>query len=257
MLLLRSGARSSIIAFLSGFCVLYVFHRARLSKYSILAAVVAALALILSPGYWDQLNALVFKHAEQAPSDELSDRLLFSRQSAWDAHWEGFLERPILGWGFGIDKDSYFSEWEGEWGSTAVTGRDPVNDVMYALESGGIIGLLAYLYMTALIVKAWLPAPVRALLEVQLRRPGFGSVAMAYETYQVFFCLAALLIGMFQFDNTAFAAGNFFAALFWVSMGTALAFSARIVSALQQPAAEAQAQSTYPNAPFFRRRDRS
>lgn len=252
VLMLQSGARSSIMAFLAGLTVLYVFYKANMSRYSMLAAVAAAFALLVVPDLWERASTFIFKHGGKAPSDALMDRLLFTRQSGWEQHWNGFLQRPLLGWGFGADRDANFSNWQGAWRSTGVVGRDPVNDVMYSLESGGLVGLLAYLFVITLIIKGWFTARVRAVLDFRFRQRDIGPMGQVYDAYRIFFCLCIALITVFEFDNTAMAAGNFFAALMWISMGMALGFYAMIATALQRPGAEPAKPLTFPRPTLVR-----
>ncbi|MBE0622159.1 MAG: O-antigen ligase family protein [Burkholderiales bacterium] len=235
--MLQSGARSSAMAFLCGFFVLYVFYKGRFSKYLMLAAVAVALAVLIAPGLSTQVGDFVFKRAD-TQSESIAERLTSSRIDAWEQSWDGFKQRPILGWGFGIDRNIDLSDWQGEWSSSGFTGRDPVNDVMYSLESGGLVGLSAYLFMLSLLLKAWFPARVRTPLEFALRQPNLRRLALAYDGYRLYFTLAVSLIALFEFDNTAYAVGNFFAALMWLSMGMALGYFAMVAAALQLPMAE-------------------
>jgi O-antigen ligase len=235
ILLIYSGARSSLVAFVGGFLVFYVFYKSRLSRYVVLGIVGVVVALVISPELSERISTFVIKHQE-IKIDSITDRILFSRSSSWESHWEGFNDRPLLGWGFGVDKDSNLSGWTGDWTALGVVGRDPVNDIMYSLESGGIVGLFAYLFMLSLIFKAWIPRTLRSMFDTELRQPGYELLASTYEAWKVFYSLTVLLIVMFELDNTALAAGNFFAALFWVSLSLSMWLCAMLMSSLRRPA---------------------
>jgi len=235
VLLIQSGARSSTLAFLGGFLVMYVLYRSSLSRNLVIGAAIAVAALALSPDLTVRISAFIFKHSEFDQTSEVVDRITASRQTAWENHWQGFKERPWLGWGFGVDRNADLSKWNGDLTALGVTGRDPVNDVMYTLESGGVLGLFAYFYVLALIMKAWIPAPVRATLDTALRRRGNEQLASLYDANKAFVCLTGLLIVMFEWDNTALAAGNFFAALLWVSLGLSLGSHSKLMRSLHRP----------------------
>ena len=233
ILLIKSGARSSTVAFLAGFLVLYVLYKSHLSRYVIFGVVSVAIALVAIPDLPESIGKFVVKQGDEAHSGTTMERLTYSRQASLESSWEGFNERPVLGWGFGLDKDTNLSGWHGEWIAVGANGRDTVNDVTYTLESGGIVGLFAYVFILALIFKAWIPGALRSMLDVRLRRSGYQLLASVYEAQKAFYCLTALLIVMFEFDNTALAAGNFFSALVWVSLGLSLGLQALLMYSLR------------------------
>lgn len=211
VLLLKSYARSSALAAVIGLGVLYLFYRAQISRYVALAATAVALALVAVPNFAEQISERVFKHdiANRLDNTALG-RLLVSREAVFEQQIEGFRERPLVGWGFGVDSDTDLSLWQGEFQSTGFTGRDPVNDTLYTLETGGVVGFLAYAALVALLVGAW----------TQRR---FAAAAMRTDRcsvlYIAFLSLASMLAVLFQLDGTALAAGNFFAVLLWLSIG--------------------------------------
>jgi O-antigen ligase len=232
LLLIRSGARSSLVAFTAGFFVLYLYYAAHLSRYVIAGLVAGLVALIVFPNVSEHVGALVFKGQYVSQASDL-ERLTNTRTPAWDRSWASFKQRPLLGWGFGVDSDTDVSTWDGEWSSLGVTVRDPVNDIMYTLESGGVVGLFAYFFLMSLIIKAWCPRLLRSRLNGLLRGPGYAVAASAHEAQKAFFCLSVMLFVLFEFDNTALAAGNFFAALAWVTFGLALGVHGMLMSRLR------------------------
>jgi len=183
------------------------------------------------------LGDFVLKKALQDNYTESSgalDRFASSRLSTLEKSWRGFEERPLLGWGFGVDSDTDLSRWNGELTALGSTVRDTVNDFTYTLETGGIVGLFAYVLIMSLAFKAWIPWVVRSRMDTGLQRPEYEPLASAYEVQKVFFCLAILLIVMFEFDNTALSAGNFFSALVWVSLGVSIGLYASLMSTLRR-----------------------
>ncbi len=238
LLLIRSGARSSVVAFVGGFLPLLMLYRSRLSRYVVIGAVAVVMALIALPFLSDRISDFLIKHTDiQVEESGLTiDRLTASRSHLWEREWEDFTERPLLGWGFGLDKNSDLSSWNGELAALGITSVDPTNDVMYALEGGGVVGLFAYAFMMSLIFKVWISRALRSMLDVQLRRPGYELLASAYEAQEAFYCVAATLIILFEVDGTALAAGNFFAALLWVSLGLSAGLDARLMYSLRSPA---------------------
>jgi O-antigen ligase len=233
ILLIQSGARSSLLAFAGGFVVFYVFYKSQLSRYVVLGIIGAAVVLIVSPNLPERISEFALKHELQS-DDSITERIFATRTPAWQHHWEGFTERPLLGWGFGLDKDANLLNWHGEWTALGVVGRDPVNDIFYSLESGGIVGLFAYLFVLSLIFKAWIPRALRSMLDAELRQPDYELLASGYEAWKMFYCLTASLIVMFEFDDTAFAA-NFFSALLWTSLGLSLWLHAVLMASVRHP----------------------
>jgi O-antigen ligase len=236
IMLIQSGARSSFLTLLAGLLVFYLLYRSQLPRYVAILGIIGAVSTpIIFPSIQEDISRFVFKKSTDENASTLV-RVLSSHQPVLDKHWEGFKERPLLGWGFGLDKDTKLSRWNGSWSSTAATGRDPVNDIMYTLESGGVVGLFSYVFLLSVIFKAWIPAAERSMLKARLRQPGYEPLSLMYETQKIFYCLAAALIVMFEFDNTALSAGNFFAALLWVSLGLALGMYSVLMYSLRRPA---------------------
>jgi O-Antigen ligase len=251
LLLIQSGARGSLVAFLGGFLVFYWFYKSHLTRYAVLGIIGVAVVLVVSPDIPKDIESFIIKHESAANQvSSMLEKVTISRQALLEDYWEGFTERPLLGWGFGLDKNSNLSNWSGEWSSVSVIGRDPVNDIVYTLESGGIVGLFVYVYILALILKVRIPRTLRLKLDATLRQRGYELPASAYDAQTAFYCLTILLIVLFEFDNTALAAGNFFSALLWVSLGLSLGLyallmhslrlSATIPNSLTRPAAALQ-----------------
>lgn len=223
ILLLQSYARSSTVAAFAGLIVLYFFHRAKISKYALVAIVAGGVALITDPTLPEKLADRVFKHDSAQTSLGTADRLLASRTPIFERSIEGFQQRPLFGWGFGVDADTNLSAWSVQFTSTGFTGRDPVNDILYTLETGGIIGFVAYLMLLALLSWVWRQRHLAKVLSAGLSPP-----SVTPRNYIGFFSLTITLAVLFQFDNTALAAGNFFGVLFWLSFGCSLALAMHV-----------------------------
>lgn len=87
-------------------------------------------------------------------STTLTDGTTFSRLMNWGMAWEGFKERPILGWGqenYAAVFDKYYDP--GMWGQEPWFDR--VHNIVFDwLIAGGILGLLAYLSLH--VVALWM-----------------------------------------------------------------------------------------------------
>ena len=236
VLLIQSGARSSFLTLMAGLLVFYWLYRTQLPRYVAILAIIGAVSTpIIFPSIQDGISRFVLKQSRDINTSTL-ERVISSHQPVLESQWEGFKERPLLGWGFGIDKDSHMDRWDGSWSFATVTGRDPVNDIMYTLEGGGVVGLFSYVLLLSVIFKAWVSAAERSMLEARLRQPGYEQLSFMYETQKIFCCLAVALIVMFELDNTALSAGNFFSALLWVSLGLALGMYSELMYSLPRPA---------------------
>jgi O-antigen ligase/polysaccharide polymerase Wzy-like membrane protein len=234
LLMMQSGARSSLAAFVAGLFMLCFLYRERLSRHLVLMLLAGLAVIALVPNVPQRISDFAFKHRVNVEFESTLDHLTFSRQEAWERSWDGFMQKPILGWGFGLDSDADLSNWMGAWTSLGVTGRDPVNDVMSTLESGGVVGLVAYVAIMALLSKGWFPLAVRTSFDGAVKQPEGTRVLQMYEAQKAYFCLSLMLIVLFEFDNTALAAGSFFAALLWVSLGLCVGFRALLMAGIRR-----------------------
>jgi O-Antigen ligase len=225
LLMFESGGRSSVVAFLGGFIALYVLYNRRVSRYIVSATLVVSIAIGILPSLQQSVGTFIMKHSYESQSGEALDFLRLSHQRVWERSWEGFTERPLLGWGFGEDSSANLSAWNGELTALGYAQRDPVSDILYSLETGGIIGLTAYLVIMALIFKVWILSKVQSALDVALYQRSREALAAAYDVQKVCCCTTILLIVLFEFDNTALSAGNFFSALLWIALGQSLGLS--------------------------------
>lgn len=225
-LLFQSYARSSAVAAFAGLSALSFFYRARISKYALIAMVAGGVAFIADPTFPEKLAERIFKHEiTRTSAGGVADRLLVSRMTLFEQSIEGFQQRPLFGWGFGVDADTNLSAWSGQFTSTGFTGRDPVNDTLYTLETGGIIGFGAYLMLLAPVFWVWRQRHLAKVLAA-----GSSQHSVIPRHYIGFLSLTITLAVLFQLDNTALAAGNFFGVLFWLSFGCSLALAMHVRS---------------------------
>jgi predicted membrane channel-forming protein YqfA (hemolysin III family) len=111
VMLVQSGARSSMAAFLAGFLI--INHYFGLSKSLLTKAVILLCAafILASPSIHEKIGGFIVKEEkiEEKQSKALalemflkggiSPGLVFAtRERLWSEAWEGFLERPVLGW---------------------------------------------------------------------------------------------------------------------------------------------------------------
>lgn len=219
VLVVISGARSSMLALGAGLGSLLLFYNLRLSKWSLVGLTALSGAFLAFPDLPQTIMSIVLKREMEGYDSSALDKITSSRQEVWQRHLNAFQERPLLGWGFGLDKDADMTNWTGELSALGVTGRDPTNDLLYCLEMGGVVGVFAYVFILSVIRDAW-PSRRERSVESASSKNGLFTLELAH-CQKCFLCIAVLLIVLFEFDNTALAAGNFFAALLWTSLGAA------------------------------------
>lgn len=222
-LLLASFARSSFIAAFVGLGVLCYYYLPSLSRYVAGLFAVGIFSLMLFPGFSDAISGRILKHGGISATSSAFQQIIYSREVAFNAHIDGFLSRPWTGWGFGVDADTDLTGWQGEFSSVGFVGRDPVNDTLFTLESGGVVGFAAYLWILLLFRRAF---PSRSAVNYHFHPKHRYSLDAELLNLQIAYLAAGLaLVVLFQFDNTALAAGNLLAALLWIFLGAALAIT--------------------------------
>jgi O-antigen ligase len=207
-----SGARSAMVAFLTGIVLMNYFYRTRLSKKTIGITLLMAFLMVAMPNL-PKTAQLVLLRGERT-SESFSEQIFKSRTDVWSAAWEGFRNRPFLGWGFGAD-DTISREWNVQFTALGTVSRDNVNDTMIMLESTGIVGLMAYLLLILVSLKQIPTRNQRWLLQEASSIPLRIDLSL-YHTHAITYLLAVSLIVMVQFDNTALSAGNFISVVLWL-----------------------------------------
>ncbi len=219
LLMIQSGARSSAIALMGGVITLSIYYWRQFSRNLLAVWGLGSVLLFIVIIFHPKIDAYIYKHEEFHQISDPIDRFSASRMPILIASWEAFKERPIFGWGFGVDKDTEIDNWNGQFTSLGFTTRDPVNDLTYTLETGGIVGAFAYFYLISFILRFRIAKSRILPLRDRMNPSEYQVVESTLETQQLFMCLTVLLVVMFEFDGTALSAGYFFAPLLWVSLG--------------------------------------
>ena len=215
-----SGARSAMVAFIVGICLMNYFYRGRIQTKTFLAVLCMALLAVVFPEVPARAKQFVLRI--DTPGRSFSEEALKTRIPVWEAAWNGFQKRPLFGWGFGAD-DSMSKEWEVRLKSLGTVKRDNVNDTLIALEGTGIVGFLGYILLVVLAVKQFPTRRERWLLVRQHSPPypGARTDAKQCNDHAISYIIAASLIIMVQLDNTALSAGNFISACLWLFVSVA------------------------------------
>jgi len=211
-----SGARSAMIAFLTGIVLMNYFYRTRLSKKTIWITLLMAFLMVAMPNLPKTARLVLTRQSNT--SDSFSEQIFKTRKEVWSAAWEGFQNRPFLGWGFGAD-DTISKEWNVQFTALGTVSRDHVNDTMIVLESTGIAGLMAYLLLILVALRQIPTRKQRWMLHRTSSSSPLEINLSLYHIHAVTYILAISLIVMVQFDNTALSAGNFISVVLWLCVG--------------------------------------
>jgi O-antigen ligase len=214
VILIRTGARSSMAAFIVGLVLMnfcFSLTRSILAK----AALFLFAALILaSPMLQSKAMQFIAKEDRKKIEPSLNssieryiqgglgpDSLLSTRERLWSEAWEGFKRRPFLGWGFGANAD-ISKKWSIGPASFGMI-RDVTNDLLFTLEGSGLVGFLAYLGLMFSILRLFptrqqlillrkrfvieapqVPLPVAAYDSISKRKTPFRPGAEHTHTHQ-------------------------------------------------------------------------
>jgi Lipid A core - O-antigen ligase and related enzymes len=233
-ILIRSGARSSSVALLAGLVALFVIRKEMNTRNLLAGWGVVLSGLILAITLQSHIVDFVFKSRARENPKLVTQSISYSRLPTWSASWEGFKQRPLLGWGFGVDSDTDLSNWHGQFTAIGFTGRDALNDLTFTLETGGIVGCFAYFFLLAFAIKLWIPPLQAGWLSKGLQQAECEIVNSAIEAQQAFACLTVMLIVLFEFDDTALSAGSFPSVLLWTSLGFSAALRTMLTTELPQ-----------------------
>ena len=270
-ILFFTWARSSMVGFLMGLMLLNLYYGLTRSLLAKAAAILLICFLLASPLIQSGILEFVAKDRgakeKEQPSQVLAvikgdifkkgpsfETVVDTRTHLWSEAWEGFTQKPFLGWGFGANKDM-----DQEWSiipTSAGVVRDATNDFLLTLEGSGLIGCLAYLVMMISIFKQSLTwqqirrirrSPNGKLLMGENPRSGtapkergagrerknleFKQEGMRDHQHALFYILSISLFALFQTDGSAFSAGSLISAIFWVCAGAAGALRAEAVVA--------------------------
>ncbi len=226
-----SGSRSAMVAFLAGIALMYYLYPKFARGRTFWIGVLVTFFLIALPWLPGKIHQVVVRPHRSAYSTW--EELLVTRRSVWAATWTGFQKRPLLGWGFGAD-DRMSKQWEIGLTSIGTVKRDAVNDTLMMLESTGVVGLAAYALLVILALRQFPTRQERHILS-RIHAPPSSPRAfdfIRYHLHAVTFVVAASLLVMVQFDNTALSAGNFISATLWLCV--ALTGAARTKAATDE-----------------------
>ncbi len=212
----KSGARSSMIALTLSLLLLLYYYRKETKGIVLIAMLLGSLAMVSLP----QLPQEVFRFAQKSTDPNNPFDPTQSRVPVWSAAYEGFSKRPLLGWGFGADSN-ISKQWKIQITAVGTVERDAVNDFMFMMEGGGVVGLLAYLLLIWLVLRLRPNNLQRAILRNFSRtREDFGYTAL-HNDQVTLFILSICLVVLNQFDNSALSAGNLISVTLWLSTGCA------------------------------------
>jgi O-antigen ligase len=216
----HSGARSSMIAMMLGILLLFYYYRREAHGAALIGMLAASLAMVTLPKLPQALSQFASKTDKTTVT--ISLKSLESRVPTWSAAWEGFKDRPLLGWGFGADS-STTKNWEIQLTALGMVQRDPVNDFCFIMEGCGSVGFFAYLMLIYIVLKQCPTKFQRSLL--QTYGPDSDPKAMAFHHAHVaLYILPVCLLTLNQLDNSALSAGNLISVTLWLSAGCAAAF---------------------------------
>ena len=152
--LFLSGARAAMLSFMGGLFLLFLFYlifQTRKPVFKITGAVILIAATVIAPIFL----YLVFQ-PDSIIHQQLVERFGRARFVVWDMAWQGWMERPWLGWGmenFAVVFAKHFNpclplpECGGE------TWFDRAHNVVLDIGvTSGILGLLVYLSIFAISI---------------------------------------------------------------------------------------------------------
>ena len=128
-----TGSRSAFVAFLAGLAMMYYFYPKLVRGKIFVAVLLVASMGIAAPGIPGKIQHVILRSSK--PVENVSEQLLITRKSVWEAGWTGFQKRPLLGWGFGA-ASGIPKEWKVELKALGTVNRDAVNDTLFVLEGG-------------------------------------------------------------------------------------------------------------------------
>ncbi len=224
-----SGARSAMVAFITGLVLMNYFYPSKLrGKVFWVTLLAGGLALVM-PDMPRAAKQFVLRGSTEKKS--FSEQIFKTRVPVWAAAWEGFQKRPLFGWGFGAD-DGIPKRWEPKLTAIGTVSRDSVNDTLIVLESTGAVGLIGYILLVILSIRQIPTRQERFLLRKIHAPPSVskGAAFSAYHNHAITFIIAATLLVTVQFDNTALSAGNFVSVTLWLCVALAGAIRNKAVA---------------------------
>jgi len=204
-----SGSQAGLAVSLVLFCGIYGWlHQNKKIKWGSLAGV-AGLVIILTTLFIFR-NAPIFddnKIGRVLRGFSSTNTSLNARFFSWQAGWKGFLEKPVLGYGWGnysAPFDKYFSAGLYKWTPNEEFYDRAHNMVIEMLATAGVLGLLTYLgiFVSVLIVliKAWRRITIKSLAlatVVAIFSAYFVHNLAVFDALPNFVCLSVALAWVF------------------------------------------------------------
>lgn len=162
-----SESRTSVVAVLFAFGLDFARRRALLACLLLLPLAFAGVLLMLLDIDWANFGALLSRTGKVAELTTLT-----GRTEIWAASWSAFLERPILGYGFGATKVLLPEIYRTVWGFTVTHAH---NMLLQALVTTGLLGIVPVIFAIG-----------RQVVEY-VQRPGlFQTAVLGYIVIQGF-----------------------------------------------------------------------
>ena len=212
MVLWNSGARSSMIFFLTGFLITRYIYRDMIKKRLFFIILLCGLLAFTLPDLPGKIKQFIVKREKTGTN--ISESLFETRVNLWQDSWESFIERPLFGWGFATYK-GIPQTWKFELHALGFTSKDNVNDTLTILAGTGIVGFIGYVLLIYMVISQ-MPDPKRRL--------SLEKKEVEIYDAQAIFCITSIsMLVLFQLDDTAFSGGNFVSATMWICAASAAA----------------------------------
>jgi O-antigen ligase len=217
----QTGARSSIIALSIGVLLLFYYYRRETQRYLMIAVLLGAVMMIAFPTLPSEIAHFITK-VDDKPDLSLSNPVLRTRIPTFTAAYNGFKERPLLGWGFGASSETS-KDAEVKLTAWGLANRDAVNDFMFMLEGCGIVGFLAYLLLIYIVFRQGPSKSQKSILYDYARgKLRYSQTVSLHQTHVALYVISVCVLILNQFDNTALSAGNLICMTLWISVGCAI-----------------------------------
>ncbi|MBN1570673.1 MAG: O-antigen ligase family protein [Acidobacteria bacterium] len=215
----QSGARSSIIAFCMGVMLLFHYYRKDSHRYAMIAVLFGGMLMAAFPNLPGEIARFIVKTESTPELTALNP--MRTRVPVWSAAYEGFKQRPLLGWGFGA-ASNVLKKSDFQLTSFGMVERDAVNDFMFMMEGCGIIGIGAYILLIYLVIRQSPGRSQKLLIQRYGRNEASSPATISlHHAHVLAFVLSVCLILLNQMDNSALSAGNLISVTLWLSVGCA------------------------------------
>jgi hypothetical protein len=216
----QSGARSSIIALSIGVLLLFHYYRRETQRYVLVLILSGGMLMAAFPNLPGEIMRFFVKAGSEHEDSVVNP--MRSRVPVWTAAYDGFKQRPLLGWGFGA-ASNILKRSEFTLTSLGVVERDAVNDFMFMLEGCGIIGIGAYSLLLYIVFKQSPSKSQKSILQSSSRGQDVNPAAISlHHAHVMLFVLSVCLILLNQLDNSALSAGNLISVTLWLCVGCAM-----------------------------------